>query len=394
MKKNILTIIIGGATLIVSSFSVFVFLNNDQAFFENVFDRFFNTTAPDVEEITNSIEVPIPEPEPVKTKPEEREVHALYSTGYSASIPSKVQYYIDTAKSTEINAVVFDIKDATGYVFYDSQLDEVNSIGAKKLLIDDIKGLIDTFHENDIYVIARQVVFQDPIAARAHPEWAVQSSGGGLWHDYRGQAWLDASNEATWEYNLAITQEVIEYGVDEVNFDYIRFPSDGPMSTMRFKNWPVEGQERKSYVMKQYFEYLYNNLKDEPVYLSVDLFGLTTERDDDMNIGQEIEHAALYFDYIGPMVYPSHYPSGYLNLSNPAAHPYDVVYNAILKGVESINSVEGNRAKIRPWIQDFHLGATYTSAMVRAQINASIDAGGYGYFVWDPKNTFTISAFK
>ena len=145
--------------------------------------------------------------------------------------------------------------------------------------------------------------------------------------------------------------------------------------------------------MEKFFQFLYNNLKDEPAYLSVDLFGLTTERKDDMNIGQEIELAGPYFDYISPMVYPSHYPSGYLNLNNPAAHPYAVVNNAIKKGVESLATVENNKAKIRPWLQDFNLGAVYTASMIRDQIKASDEAGGYGWLIWDPSNTYTTSAY-
>jgi len=329
----------------------------------------------------------------IRQKPAKINVKGLYATAYSGSNDSKIDYYIDIAKRTEINAIVIDIKDSTGYVFYDSQVPDVIKYNAKKVLIKDLKKTIDKLHENGVYVIARQVVFQDPIAAAADNNLAVKSSAGGIWRDNRGLAWVDASNEDNWNYVLEITKEVISYGVDEINFDYIRFPSDGNISTMRFKNWNPE-MGRKSVVMKKFFKFLYDNLKDEPAYLSVDLFGLTTERTDDMNIGQEIEDAALYFDFICPMVYPSHYPSGYLNFKNPAAEPYAVVYNAILKGIESLATVPENRAEIRPWLQDFDMGAVYTSSMVKAQIQASEKAGGIGYLIWDPRNDFTVSAFN
>lgn len=343
-----------------------------------------------------------------REKPAEREIKGLYLTSYSGASSVKIDSIIQFIKGSELNAVVIDIKDYSGEISYDSNIDIVNELKTDRNTIRDLPGVIKKLHENNIYAIARQTVFQDPELSDKKPEWAVKNSAtGGVWRDNKGLGWMDATRKEVWQYNLKIAKEAISLGFDEVNFDYIRFPSDGKMSLMQFAN--LEGRTKHE-VMAEFFKYLHDNLKDEPAYISGDLFGFTTERTDDMNIGQQIEDAALYFDYVCPMVYPSHYPSGYLNLDNPAAHPYEVVKFSISKGVESLNpnkeviekstDADGQeieikkiitipyRAKIRPWLQAFNMGAVYTPAMIDAQIKASNEQGGYGYLLWNARNVY------
>jgi len=316
----------------------------------------------------------------------EQEIKGLYLTSYSASRPEKIDQIINFIKKSALNAVVIDIKDYSGQIAYDSQVELVNELKNDNNVIKNLGDLITKLHQNNIYVIARQTVFQDPELAHKRPEWAVKNSAtGGLWYDNKGLAWMDPTKQEVWQYNLDIAKEAISLGFDEVNFDYIRFPSDGRMKLMQFANLE---NKNKAEVMKEFFRFLYENLKTEPAYISGDLFGFTTERTDDMNIGQQIEDAALYFDYVCPMVYPSHYPSGYLDFKNPAAHPYEVVKFALTKGEESINPIENKRAKIRPWLQAFDMGATYTPAMIEAQIKASKEAGSFGYLLWNARNVY------
>jgi hypothetical protein len=341
--------------------------------------------------LNKTLNVPITEKirEIKREKPVEKEIRGLYLTSYTASLPERIENFISFMKGSALNAVVIDIKDYSGVIAYDSQLDLVNQLQTDRNLIKNLPGLIKKLHDNDIYVIARQTVFQDPELTSKKPEWAVKNSKTGrVWKDYKGLVWADPTNQDVWDYNLSIAKEAISFGFDEINFDYIRFPSDGPMSQMQFANF---GGRPKAVVMKDFFHYLYENLKTEPAYISADLFGFTTEREDDMNIGQQIEDAALYFDYVCPMVYPSHYPSGYLDLKNPAADPYKVVKFALTKGEESIKSIENKRAKIRPWLQDFNLGAEYTPAMVDLQIKAAKEAGTYGYLLWNARNVYTYA---
>jgi hypothetical protein len=328
--------------------------------------------------------------EPIKIakreKAQEKEIYGLYLTSYSASRPEKVDEIINFMKGSQLNAVVIDIKDYSGQISYDSNIPLVNELKTDRDTIKDVPALIKKLHDNNIYAIARQTVFQDPELSNKKPEWAVKNSAtGGVWRDNKGLAWLDPTIKDNWKYNLDIAKEAIDLGFDEVNFDYVRFPSDGQMALMKFANL---ANTTRAAVMKNFFAYLYNNLKDEPAYISGDLFGFTTERTDDMQIGQVIEDAALYFDYVCPMVYPSHYPSGYLNFTNPAAHPYDVVKIALTKGEESLSVVKNVRAKIRPWLQNFDMGAVYTPEMIDFQIKAAKEAGAYGYTLWNARNVY------
>jgi hypothetical protein len=138
--------------------------------------------------------------------------------------------------------------------------------------------------------------------------------------------------------------------------------------------------------MRQFFAYLDKQLRFEPAWISIDLFGMTLWRDDGLGIGQRFEDAAPYVDYICPMVYPSHYPAGFEGFANPATHPYEIVYNSLIKAEEVLAN---SRAKLRPWLQDFDLGAIYTPEMVRKQKQATYDAGIEGWMLWNTSNVYT-----
>jgi hypothetical protein len=154
--------------------------------------------------------------------------------------------------------------------------------------------------------------------------------------------------------------------------------------------------------MADFFRYLDQELRrNRGILTSVDLFGLTMwQHDYDLNIGQRLDKAAPYFDFISPMVYPSHYPSGFGGLANPAAHPYQIVYDNLTRGEELLERMRteakpGDRiAKLRPWIQDFHMGAHYGPDKVRDQIKASDEAGASGWLIWNAANRYTEAALE
>jgi hypothetical protein len=294
-------------------------------------------------------------------------------------------------KNSTINAVIIDVKDYSGYLSYDSNLEMVNSLGLEQIKIKNLPEVLQKFHDNNFYTIARIAVFQDPRLSSLKTDWAVQNKNTNtIWHDNKGLSWLDPSNPEVWQYHIDIAKEVVEIGFDEVNLDYVRFPSDGQISAMSFPKWQEQGT--KAEVIRDFFSYFSDKMKDEPAYTSADLFGMTTTITNDMNIGQILENAAPYFDYICPMVYPSHYPVGYLGISDPASNPYEVIFNDISKANERLGT--SSRAHIRPWLQDFNLGAIYDINMIKQEIRANTDAGGYGYLVWDPKNIYTFEAYK
>ncbi|MFH1789786.1 MAG: putative glycoside hydrolase [bacterium] len=317
-------------------------------------------------------------------KPDPIKVKGLYLTAYSAGNNAKMNEIISLIQATELNSVVIDIKDYSGYVLYDSSLALVSELGLKSQRISDLPLLLKTLKKNNIYTIARVSVFQDPLLASKKPEWAIKSKRGGLWRDRKGLAWVDPSSKDVWDYNISIAIEASSAGFDEINFDYIRFPTDGPLADIIYSN---DNKKKRYEVIEDFFKYLSVRMAGQRAYISADLFGLTTERggEDDMMIGQRLEDAVKYFDYVCPMVYPSHYPPGYMNFNNPADHPYEVVYRAMSSGQKK---ADGKRAQLRAWIQSFDLGAVYDGQKIKAQIDASDDAGANGWILWNARNYY------
>lgn len=356
MKKWFLFIFL----IILISFGVFVFISKE------------NT-----KEIDNIVNI-----KQEKVFPDK--IMAVYLTSWSASSTSRIDYVIDLSKKTEINAVVIDVKDSSGKIPYDTNVSLVNDYGAERLIIKDMKGLIDRLHKEGLYVIARITVFQDPILALNRSDLAVKNLDGGVWYDYSGLAWIDPSKKEGWDYNIAIAKDALSQGFDEINFDYIRFPSDGDLKNMDI------GSSVKTEVIKSFYQYLRSELKGERI--SADLFGLTTVNSDGLGIGQVIEDAYQYFDFVCPMIYPSHFASGFIGFDVPAEHPFEVVAYSMAKAKIKL---EGYNSKLRPWLQDFNLGAIYDTEKVYLQIKATKDIltnDYHGYMLWSPTNWYNEEA--
>jgi len=322
-----------------------------------------------------------------------KERNYVYSKGiyvtFRTAGTKRMDELIDLVKDTELNTMVIDIKDTTGRIGFDTNSELINNTGSEKVYISDIKGLIDRLHQEGIYVIARQAVFQDDFLSQKRTDLALKRVGGGLWYDFKGIHWLDPASREVWDYNLELAKEAVRAGFDEINLDYIRFPSDGDMSQIVYPFWDYEIPKQE--IIRQFFEYFTQRVKPMGVFVSADLFGLTLTTTNDMNIGQWLEYAVPYFDYICPMVYPSHYPAGFEGYENPAAHPYEVIYKGLISGEQRIASVSVP-AKLRPWLQDFDLGAIYTPEMINLEKKAVYDAGVYGWLLWNPKNIYTEEA--
>ena len=303
-------------------------------------------------------------------------IKGIYLTSWTAGESKKMAHFLELIKETELNAVVIDIKEVDGKVIFD-------------IIVPNLKEIIEKLHQENIYVIARIVVFKDMALPKIKPELALKNHWGGLWRDWRNKTWLDPASREVWDYHVEIAKRAIQIGFDEINFDYVRFPSDGNISQIVY---PIRDEAvPKSEVMRQFFEYISEQLKPTNAFLSIDLFGLTMVREDDMNIGQILEDAVPYFDFICPMVYPSHYSDGYEGFSNPAAHPYEIIKMNLERGKERIGSAE---AKLRPWLQDFDMGAIYDKRMIELQKQAVYDTDSYGWLLWNPSNRYTEEALE
>jgi len=321
----------------------------------------------------------LPTPKPLK---------ALYLTSYAAGSKAIREPVLKLIKETEANAVVIDIKDYSGRVSFPLDDASVKKFGAIDSRVPDIDDLIKKIHEDGVYAIGRISVFQDPFIARERPELAVKrkSNPDLVWQDHKGISWIDPGNEEYWRYISDLALASYKIGFDEINFDYIRFPSDGDMTDVFY---PWSGSKDKTDVLESFFQFLAGELKPRGVVISADLFGMTTTNTDDLNIGQVLENTLAHFDYAAPMVYPSHYPPTFLGLGNPAAHPYKVVRYSM---EEAMRRASTTPWKLRPWLQDFNLGAPYTPDMIRAEKQAVYDAGFDSWMLWNSRSVYTGGA--
>ncbi len=319
-------------------------------------------------------------PEPLK---------AVYMTSWAAGNARFRKELFDLVDNTEINAVVIDIKDYTGKISFPVEDPLLVEIGSAEKRIPDVKKFISELHERNVYVIGRISSFQDSYLIDIYPDSAVKNKSGGIWKDFKGVKWLDAGSEKVWEYLVAIGRESYALGFDELNFDYIRYPSDGNMQDIVY---PWSGDRPRREVMKSFFAYLRQQFATSSIPISVDLFGLTTSAEGDLGIGQSLTDALMYFDYVAPMVYPSHFGKGFIGIPKPAEKPYEVIKYSMDQAILKASTTMANPNKIRPWLQAFDLGAVYTPAMVRAQMQATYDAGLTSWMLWNAGSVYKKDA--
>lgn len=326
-------------------------------------------------------------------------VKGIYLTAHTAGI-YRFDELLELVKNTELNTLVIDVQDSKGYLAFKVANPLLSELQEENVLIDDLEKLIEKAHSNNIYTIARVVVFQNQAMVKTYPEWTVKNKNGGIWKDYKGISWIDAACEESWNIYKKMAKELYKRGFDEINFDYIRFPTDGNMSTAIY---PCFKNDDKAKVIQAFFKYLNDNLKNIPI--SVDLFGQTCCNLDDINIGQKVVDAYENFDAISQMMYPSHYFTNFNGFKNPADHPYEVVKYSLDKTFEKLNEylqatsstprdATGRKTRIRPWIQAFSLGAIYTPEMIRKQMQAIYDTPNTaGWLLWNARNIYSSNIF-
>jgi len=316
---------------------------------------------------------------------------------------------VDLVGRTELNAMVIDVKDDGGHLAFAPQAEDLRALAVKRPPLGELETFTAPLKREDIYLIARIPVFEDAAFVEAHPQDAIGKVGGGIWHNRRGQVWIDPAAEQAWRYDVAVAREAYVGGFDEVQFDYIRFPSDGNLESIKYPNFPAG--KAKWQQMAEFFSYLDSELRAKShIPISADFFGLTmVDHNTDLKIGQRLRDGLPHFDFISPMVYPSHYAAGFQGFSNPAAHPYEVVNESMKKGNELVAELKAEEqsrltsdssarpvtlATFRPWLQDFNMGATYDAPMVRAQMKAAEENGASGWLLWNASNVYTESALE
>jgi len=301
---------------------------------------------------------------------------------------------VDLARKTEVNTFVIDIKDASGYVSHRTGVPLAQEIGATgEIRIRDLPGLLQRLHAEGVYPIARIVIVKDPLLSAAHPEMAVQARGGGVFKDGKGIIWLNPYDRRVWDYHVALAREVARMGFPEIQWDYVRFP-DIPASEREQVVYPGAGDKPRPDAIRDFLAYSREALREEGVAVTADVFGITTSATRDVGIGQVWESFIGAVDVALPMVYPSHYWQGSFGYQAPNAHPYEVVKRALEDALQRSATVDGAGAT-RPWLQDFTLGRPrYEAPEVRAQIQATYDAGIQEWILWNPGSRYTEDALE
>ncbi len=334
-----------------------------------------------------------PHPAPPLPKPPAK-VRALYVTAWVFG-SQRFHDLVRLADSTEVNALVIDVKDDTGYLTYRSEVPTAMAIGANaELRARDARERLALLHEKGIFPIARIVVAKDPLLAAKKPAWSIQDTDGGLWRDRQGRAWVDAFRDSVWIYAAQLGEEAVRLGFAELQFDYVRFP-DEPKSRMARARFGArrEGESSRDGVRRN-LALLRERVAALDVPFTLDVFGMTTAAEGDLGIGQVWEDLVGVADVVLPMVYPSHYYRGMYGFTSPNAAPYEVVKRALEDGLRRSARVD-SPAEIRPYLQAFTLGAPrYGPEHVRAQMKAGYDLGVGSWVLWNPRSVYDPRIFR
>jgi hypothetical protein len=323
----------------------------------------------------------VPVPGPPQPRPLPAEMRGIHVTMPLASLRGRLDQYLSVPG---LNTLELDIKDENGevgFVFGAPRL--ARKIGAAKRYYRP-RQVVAKARKRGVYLIGRLVVFQDPMLAEARPGLAVRTADGSVWRTSAGHAWTNPYDKRVWAYNVAVAKAAAKAGFDEIQFDYVRFPSDGDVSSAIFR-----GGKRgaNGWVIAAFVHYATERLRPLGVRVSVDVFGLSATRD--LGVGQVPRRLARYVDAIYPMVYPSHYRSGEHGLNDPSSKPGLTVSRSLR---DFRRALRGRKAKLIPWLEDFSLGRTRTPEEVREQIEAARSSGTAGYLLWNALGEYTDGA--
>ena len=336
-----------------------------------------------------------PQRDPLEVVLRPQAIKGAYLTYYGVLDRGIRTRVLDLVEKTELNAVVIDVKGDRGWILYKSEVPLVASIGAQgPAIYKEFDAFLADLKARGVYTIARIVTFKDNILAGARPDLAViDTRTGKPWIDNERLAWVDPFREEVWAYNVAIAQEAVRKGFDEVQFDYVRFPTDGKLSVAKYAR--PNNRETRLPAIAGFLERARKEIGAMGAFVGADVFGYTAFNENDTDIGQRVEELTPHLDYICPMVYPSGYHKGIPGYRNPVENPYQVVHESVrLIRKRATHTV----VRVRPWLQDFKDYAydrrIFGVTEVKAQIKGADDAGAVGWMLWNPKNDYTGAALR
>jgi hypothetical protein len=315
--------------------------------------------------------------------PVPQEIRGVHVTMALASLPGKLQQYLALPG---LNTIELDVKDENGKVgFVPSAVPLARRTGAAGPYYK-AKRAARLAHAKGIYLIGRIVTFEDPVLSEQRPDLAIRTSDGSRWLNNAGLGWTNPYDRRVWRYNVDLGVAGVKAGFDEIQFDYVRFPSDGDISIIRY---PGMHPQPMSWTIPAFVQYARKRLHPLGAHVSVDVFGLAATRD--LGIGQLPRRISRYVDAVYPMVYPSHYNSGEYNLTDPDAVPGQTVTRSLL---DFQTALEGRKARLTPWLQDFSLGRAYSLGDVKAQVRAARSLHAHGFLLWNAEGLYDAAALQ
>jgi hypothetical protein len=336
---------------------------------------------------SDTIKVPEHRP-PARTPPGDTGiVRALYVNRWAAQSWKRMRELITMADSTEINALVIDMKDEFGLNFEVTDTLFARNAGHGGH-VPHLAALLDTLKAHQILAIARVVVFKDSVAARANPEHVIRKPDGTPWHDKKGLTWVDPYDRAIWEYNIRVAETLAKMGFEEIQFDYIRFPE--PYKSLPPQVFKDANGQSKPKALAEFFRTACPRVHAQGARCTADVFGMVASLPGPLEIGQQWSELAPVTDVLLPMVYPSHYPRGSFGVAHPNGAPYTIVDSAISDARHrDLRLGITSPIHVRAWLQAFTLGAPhYTAEEVIAQKKGVYDAGVDSWTLWSPGSEY------
>jgi hypothetical protein len=316
---------------------------------------------------------------------------ALYLSFFGIGDRSLRESAIKLIQQTELNTLAIDVKGDRGMIPYKSSIPLAAEVGAQRTItVKEMAPLMRSLKAKGIYTIARIVVFKDNLLAQARPDWAVKTPGGEIWHDRENLAWVDPFNKQVWDHNINIAVEAAQYGFDEIQFDYVRFPD---ASGLQFSMPNTE--ENRVKAVSGFLMEARRRLIPYNVFLSADIFGYVCWNLNDTKIGQRLEDLVAHLDYICPMLYPSGFQYGIPGYRNPVANPYEIVYLSLKRARERTNLPSH---RFRPWLQAFRDYAFdrryFNDREIMDEVKAAEGFGSHGWMLWNPRNAYSSAGLK
>ncbi|WP_379153777.1 putative glycoside hydrolase [Paenibacillus sp. sgz5001063] len=326
-------------------------------------------------------------------QPDAPKIKGIYVTAYSAG-GSRMETLLNLLDKTELNSMVIDIKDDAGYITYKTDNAELQQMGHPQPFIGDINKLMARLKKHDVYPIARIVVFKDSVLAKKKPEMSFVKADGSVWTNKGGDSFVNPYNRDVWKYNVDIAKEAAKLGFKEIQFDYVRFPEgfEKRADTLKY----TKSDRPRVEIISDFVRYAKSELGPLGVRVSVDIFGYAASVPAAEGIGQDFVRISKNVDVISPMVYPSHYSTGWFDVKDPDKNPYATIKGSMVDTHKKLDPLGSYKPVIRPWIQDFTaswLGSghyvKYGKQQVEDQIRALKEMKVDEFLLWNANNRYT-----